>query len=61
MKFEIKFKHTLEQTYTSIVYADNEKEALEKFDDDPFNELVSEDCEDEQGLEIEVLEVITKQ
>ena len=38
--YYIKFKHTLEQTYTAKIEADSEKEALEIFDEDPFGNLI---------------------
>jgi len=52
-KFKITFKHTVVETYTTIIEADNEREALELFDESPFEEH----CEEieEQGLDIEVV------
>jgi hypothetical protein len=59
-KYEIKFKHVLEQFYVAEIEAENENEARQLFDDDPF-EYVGEGGEpyDEQGLDI-IIEDIKK-
>ena len=58
--YHIKFKHTLEQTFTAIVEAESKKEAIELFEDDPFGNLVNEEPEDTQGLDIDILETVEK-
>ncbi len=52
MKYAIEFKHVIEQTYTAIVEAENEEEARQIFDEDPFSNLEDEEPANEQGLEI---------
>jgi len=54
MKYAIKFKHVIEQTYTAIVDAENEEEARQFFDEDPFSNLEDEEPSNEQGLEIKI-------
>ena len=56
-KFRIKFKHTVEETYTAIIEADTKDEALSIFDDGPFDHLENEESEDSQGLNIEIIDV----
>ena len=52
MKYAIEFKHVIEQTYTAIVEAENEEEARQLFDKDPFSNLEDKEPSNEQGLEI---------
>ena len=56
-KYEIDFKHTVEESYTAIIEADSKDEALEMFDNDPFEYLIDEYPFDDQGLSIDVIEV----
>jgi hypothetical protein len=58
--YEIKFKHVLEQFYVAEIEAENEDEAREFFDEDPFNFIGSaEEPYDEQGLDV-IIEDIKK-
>jgi hypothetical protein len=57
MKFAIKFKHTVEQTYTAIIEAENEVDAIAIFDEEPFEYLEDEEPSDEQGLRIDIIDV----
>ena len=54
MKFEITYKHTVEQVWVATVDADSEEQALSYFDDGIFDDerLISE-----EGIEIEVMDV----
>jgi hypothetical protein len=54
--YYIKFKHTLEETFTAKIEASSKKEALEIFDESPFDYLIDEEPEDTQGLDIEIIE-----
>ena len=53
-KFEITFKHTEESTYTASIEAETKEEALQIFDDAPFDYLVDEEPSEVQGLDIEI-------
>ena len=53
MKYAITFVHTVEQTYIAHIEADNELDAKELFNKDPFSCVVGEP-EDENGLEITI-------
>lgn len=52
--FQIKFKHTVEETYTANVEAMTESQALELFDENPFD-YVEGEPEDTQGLDIDII------
>jgi hypothetical protein len=55
MKFEIKFKRTVEEYYTCVVEADSKTQALEMFDKEPFNcDEISDKPYDVAGLSIDV-------
>ena len=55
-KFTGTFVHLVEITYQFEVEADNQEEAREKIEDDPFEYLKSSEPYDEQGLEIKNIE-----
>lgn len=57
-KFEVKFKHLIEETYTSLIEAETEEEAMKIFDEEPFDHVISEDPEDIQGLDIEIIDTV---
>ncbi|GHT09053.1 hypothetical protein FACS189426_06280 [Bacteroidia bacterium] len=57
-KYRIKFKHTVEQTFSDIIEAETEDKALYMFDESPFDYLEFDEPEDEQGLNIEIIETI---
>jgi hypothetical protein len=56
-RFTIEFKHTVEESYTAIIDAETEDEALELFDDDPFSYLIDGEPDDVQGLRIDITNV----
>lgn len=51
MKYQIIFDHEIIKTYVAYVDAESEEEAIEKFEDDPFN-FTTEDTAEEQGIDI---------
>ena len=56
-EYYIKFKHVIEETWTAVVNADTEEEAIEMFEDDPYEYVDDEQPEDSQGLEIKIIGV----
>jgi hypothetical protein len=54
MKFKIKFKHLVEDIYETEIEADSKQEALELFEEDPFNG-VEGDPIDVNGLSIDII------
>jgi hypothetical protein len=58
-KFKITFKHTVEEIYTCVVEAETKSEALEIFDESPFDcAEIPDEPNAVQGLSIEVIETI---
>ncbi|MDR2774018.1 MAG: hypothetical protein LBC19_04620 [Tannerella sp.] len=57
-KFKIEFVHTVENLYTCVVEAETKEEAIEIFNDSPFDcdEIPDEPLE-KQGLEIKIMDV----
>ena len=55
-KWKIEFKHTVEQTYETIIEAETQEEAEKIFDEDPFGNDVGDPI-NEQGLTIELEEI----
>jgi hypothetical protein len=58
-KFEITFDHTIKETYTAIVEAENEDEAKEIFDSDPF-EYAEKYPIDSSGIDMEITDIKEK-
>jgi hypothetical protein len=54
-KFEIKFKHTVEESYRAVIEAETMDEALAVFDDEPFDHLENDEPYNTQGIEIEII------
>lgn len=57
-KFKITFVHTVEQTYEALVEAETEQEAKEKFGGNVFGNLINKDPIDEQGIDIDITDII---
>lgn len=51
-KFEISFTHTEESDYVAIIEAETQEEALQIFNEEPFDHLKDEEPSDVQGTEI---------
>lgn len=56
-KYVIKFEHVEESTYTAIVEANSYKEAMDIFEESPFDYLEKEEPDNVQGLMYHVSEV----
>ena len=56
-KYVIKFEHVEESTYTAIVEANSYEEAMDIFEESPFDYLEKEEPDDKQGLTYHVSEV----
>jgi len=56
-KYVIKFEHVEESTYTAIVEANSYKEAMDIFEESPFDCLEKEEPDNVQGLMYHVSEV----
>lgn len=54
-RFTIDFKHTVEETYTAIIDAETEEEAMEMFNESPFDYLMDEEPSQVDGLSIDVI------
>lgn len=57
MKYVIKFEHVEETAYTAVVEADSYEEAMDIFEERPFNYVKNLDGEDSQGAGWHVSEV----
>lgn len=57
-EFKIKFEHTLKETYTAVIEAESEEEALEIFEEYPFDYLKDDEPEDVNGLNIDIISVL---
>ena len=56
-KYVIKFEHVEESTYTAIVEANSYEEAMDIFEESPFDYLEKEEPDNVQGLTYHVSEV----
>lgn len=56
-KYVIKFEHVKESTYTAIVEANSYKEAMDIFEESPFERIEDEEPDTVQGLTYHVSEV----
>lgn len=56
-KYVIKFEHVEESTYTAIVEAESYEEAMDIFEESPFDYLEDEEPDSVQGLTYHVSEV----
>lgn len=56
-KYVIKFEHVEESTYTAIVEANSYEEAMDIFEESPFDYLEDEEPEGVRGLTYHVSEV----
>lgn len=56
-KYVIKFEHVEESTYTAIVEANSYKEAMDIFEESPFECIEDEEPDTVQGLTYHVSEV----
>ena len=56
-KYVIKFEHVEESTYTAIVEAESYEEAMDIFEESPFEYLEDEEPESIQGLTYHVSKV----
>jgi hypothetical protein len=58
--FKITFKHNVDDFYTATVEAETKEQAIEKFEDSPFDYLLEEDEEpfDTQGNTLDIIETI---
>lgn len=56
-KYVIKFSHVEESEYTAIVEAESYEEAMDIFEESPFDYLEKEEPDNEQGLMYHVSEV----
>ncbi|MEB3041317.1 hypothetical protein [Capnocytophaga gingivalis] len=56
-KYVIKFEHVEESTYTAIVEANSYEEAMDIFEESPFDYLEKEEPDNVQGLMYHVSEV----
>ena len=56
-KYVIKFEHVEESKYTAIVEANSYEEAMDIFEESPFDYLEKEEPDDKQGLTYHVSEV----
>lgn len=56
-KYVIKFEHVEESTYTAIVEANSYKEAMDIFEESPFECIEDEEPDTVQGLMYHVSEV----
>ena len=56
-KYVIKFEHVEESTYTAVVEANSYEEAMDIFEESPFDYLEKEEPDNVQGLMYHVSEV----
>lgn len=58
-KFRVEFKHTVEESYVAYVEAENEKEAKELVNENPFDFVSEEDEEpfDVQDISSEIVDI----
>lgn len=56
-KYVIKFEHVEESTYTAVVEANSYEEAMDIFEESPFDYLEDEEPDNKQGLMYHVSEV----
>ena len=56
-KYVIKFEHVEESTYTAIVEANSYEEAMDTFEESPFEDTKKEEPDNVQGLMYHVSEV----
>ena len=56
-KYVIKFEHVKESTYTALVEANSYEEAMDIFEESPFERIEDEEPDTVQGLKYHVSEV----
>lgn len=57
MYYQIEFKWTVEEYYTTVIEANSEEEAREIFNENPFGYVNEGVPYDKQGLDIEINEI----
>jgi hypothetical protein len=58
-KYKVRFIHTVEETYTVRIEAENAKKAEELIEEDAFQYVENwQEPEDQQGLDVKIVKIV---